>query len=69
MIYVTNFIDVSVSMGSCGDGEVRLVGGSNSTFGRLEVCINNAWGSVCNTRFGSNEALVVCRQLGFSTDG
>ena len=31
--------------------------------------MNNAWGSVCNNRFGNNDAVVVCRQLGFPTAG
>lgn len=54
-------------MSDCEDGDVNLVGGANSTLGRLEVCINKAWGTVCNKRFGTNEALVVCQQLGFSS--
>ncbi len=62
-------LDISTPKSNCVDSAVQLVGGSNSTFGRLEICINSAWGSVCNSRFGTNEALVVCRQLGFSSDG
>ena len=45
---------------------MRLTGGSTN-WGRLEVCINHAWGTVCNNnnhRFSRDEALVVCRQLG-----
>jgi deleted-in-malignant-brain-tumors protein 1 len=48
------------------DGEVRLRGGDNVTLGRVEVCLNNAWGTVCNSRFGTNDARVICQQLGFS---
>lgn len=62
-------LDTSTPDGNCMDGAVRLVGGENSTLGRLELCINNAWGSVCDEMFGTNEAKVVCRQLGFSSDG
>jgi len=54
-------------MSNCVDGEVRLAGGVNSTIGRLEVCHNRAWGTVCNTRFGTNDAFIICRQLGFET--
>ena len=34
--------------------------------GRLEVCVNGAWGSVCDSRgvFTTTEAVVACRQLG-----
>ena len=63
------FLDISTPRSDCVDGSVRLMGGSNSTIGRVEICINHAWGSVCNSKFGTNEALVICRQLGFSTDG
>ena len=56
----------SVSAGNCSDGEIKLVGGANITLGVVEVCINNAWGTVCNTRFGTNEAKVICQQLQFN---
>lgn len=32
--------------------------------GRLEICINNAWGTICDTRFGLNELEVACNELG-----
>ncbi len=54
---------------NCTDGEIRLVGGANATLGAVQVCMNNAWGSVCNDRFGTNDATVVCRQLGFPVTG
>ena len=55
--------------GDCTDGSVRLVGGANDTLGLVEVCINSGWGGVCVDRFGTNDAEVVCNQLGFSHDG
>lgn len=64
-----NFLELSTLAGTCSHGDVRLQGGSNSTLGRVEVCINNAWGTVCNSRFGTNEAKVICQQLGFSRTG
>ena len=38
--------------------------------GRVEVCANGMWGSVCyNELWGDGEATVGCRQLGFSPFG
>lgn len=56
---------VSTVSGDCTDGDMRLVGGSNVTVGRVEVCVNDAWGTVCNSGFGTNEAKVICRALEF----
>ena len=50
----------------CLEGAVRLVGGSNSTEGRIEICLNRAWGTVCDDRWDNTDAGVACAQLGFS---
>ena len=57
-----------VSIG-CTRGAVRLVGGTNEREGRVEICNNNIWGTVCDDAWGANDATVVCRSLGFSTTG
>ena len=53
----------------CTTGELRLVGGDVPNEGRVEICINNVWGTVCDDGWSSVDATVVCRQLGYSTRG
>ena len=54
-----------VQRAHCTDGEVRLVNGDASYEGRVEVCVNEAWGTVCSDDWDNTEARVVCIQLGY----
>ena len=47
-------------------GEIRLRDGTTSLEGRVEICYNNVWGAVCENSWSTNDAIVTCRQLGFS---
>ena len=48
------------------EGEIRLVGGDN-TSGRVEICLDGGWGTVCDNGWDKDDARVVCRQLGLPT--
>ena len=58
---------ISVGNILASDGDLRLVGSSGR--GRLEVYYNRTWGTVCDDGFSYIDAIVACRQLGYSTYG
>ena len=63
------FLDPSTPEGQCVHGDVRLVNGTFPFEGRVEVCINNAWGTVCHNQFSTEDAGVICRAVGYPVQG
>jgi deleted-in-malignant-brain-tumors protein 1 len=67
--YVNDGIGITGIDTACNDGAVRLVGGVNELEGNVEICYNNLWGSVCHRSWGTSDADVVCKQLGYQSKG
>ena len=62
MLY--NFIE-------CNDTDVRLfqLDGDTGNEGRVEYCSSGRWSLVCYDSWDTNDAKVICRQLGFNVEG
>ena len=57
------------AMTDCTYGDIRLRDGANSLQGRVEICYNSNWGTVCDDLWSQYDANVACRQLGFRGSG
>ena len=53
----------------CPSQDVRLAGNTGYRSGRVEVCLDGSWGSICTDGWDLDDASVVCRQLGYSPYG
>ncbi len=53
----------------CANGDIRLQGGTNEREGRIEICNDETWGTVCDRLFTIPDGDVACRQLGFAPIG
>ena len=58
-----------MSLVLCQNGDIRLVNGTTFYEGRVEICWNETWGTVCDVFWSGFEAQVACRQLGFPSLG
>ena len=63
------FAEKGVPFSNCSNATLRIVDGPNDLEGRLEVCLNNVWGTVCGAYWDNYDAAVACRQLGYQSTG
>ena len=61
-----NYDTLAVTAEQCSnEGAVKLVNGTSPNEGKVMICYNRRWGTACSTGWGSSEATVVCKELGF----
>ena len=62
---------VDIVIGPCIDGSIRIIPSSarSAIKGRVEVCFNGIWGTICSLNWDDQDASVACKQLGYSAEG
>ena len=54
---------------TCENGDLRLDTSDTPVGGKLEICYDGVWGSVCNEQWTIEDARVACNQLGQPLQG
>ena len=72
MRIVHNLEEEQLIVNGCFDGlDLRRSVPSSETAieGRIEICFQNVWGAIYDTKFTNLDAAVACHQLGYSRYG
>ena len=65
-VYLTISLEPNAT---CENGDVRLINGRAPSEGRVEVCYNSHWGTICHNDWEDDDAAVVCAELGYERNG
>ena len=57
----------TIYLADCVDGDVRLQDGTDPSNGRVEVCQNGMWTSVCSSQFDQNVQVLSADNLDMLT--
>lgn len=69
LVQYNRVFKVTIQCIACFEGEIRLVDGSSASEGRVELCHNQQWGTICDDGWSEIDANVACRQADFSGFG
>ena len=61
--YYLKFVEMVNATPPCSNGDLRLAGRSAVNEGRVEICYQNQWGTICDDNWDTFAAKVVCSQL------
>ena len=65
VLYLSILLGSNSTYTACSEGAVRLVGGSNRAEGTVELCQENAWGTICDVGWDDLDANTTCSNLQF----
>ena len=57
------------TLADCEDGEIQLVGSEWNYEGTVEICHDHIWGLISDSSWNTENAQVVCKQLGYEVKG